>query len=158
MGSRISQDRPTPMNLGRAGRALVAVACVAVAVGAALWLWQLPGFRRQVALSTTHQPIPFTELYFTDPNTLPKHLLSGQPNMFNFTIANHEAKTVTYTYVVTAQTPFGTSEVTRDQVTIADGARRVVTVESVPPVAGITYLITVHLVGRSETIHFTGAS
>ncbi len=142
----------------RARWILVLVACLAGILGAAICVWHLPGVRRQIAESTSHQPVPFTELYFTDPGTLPKHLLSGGPNVFRFTIANHEDKTVTYAYVVTAESALGTGTVAQSQVTIADGASRDVAVQAIPPQTGITYLITVQLVGRPEAIHFTGTS
>jgi len=59
---------------------------------------------------------------------------------------------------VTAESALGTGTVAQSQVTIADGASRDVAVQAIPPQTGITYLITVQLVGRPEAIHFTGTS
>ena len=81
---------------------VVAVVAV-IAAGAAAAVLQSPSGRRQIAKSVTRQPTPFTELYFTDHNKIPKVLSVSKPNTVGFTIANHEGKTVDYVYVVTAR-------------------------------------------------------
>ena len=146
------------MALRRARWKLLVVVCLTAVLGIGAWLWKQPGFRRQIAESTSQQPVAFTELSFTDPGVLPKHLLTGRPNMFRFTIANHEDRTVTYSYLVTAESTLGKSTVAQSRITIANGASQDVAVQATPPLAGITYLVTVQLVGRPEAIHFTAAS
>lgn len=137
---------------------LVAAVCLAGIAGAAIWAWHIRGVRRQVAESTSHQPVPFTELSFTDPVGLPKHLSRTGPNEFGFTIANHEAKPVVYSYLVTARSALGESTISRGSVTVVDEGRVVVPEQFTPPEPGTAYLITVQLLGRPESIHFTATS
>lgn len=140
---------------------LVLAICLAVAVGAvgaAVWVWHLPAARRQIAESTSQKPAPFTELYFTDPAALPKHLSTASPNYFGVTVANHEGRTVDYSYLVTARSILGTATVAQGQVSIAAGGRAYALEQFTPPQPGIAYEITVQLVGRPEAIHFTGMS
>ena len=142
----------------RARWILVLVICLAGTVGAAVWIWHLPGARRQIAESTSQEPATFTELYFTDAAVLPKHLSSAGPNVFGFTIANHEETTVVYSYLVTVESVLGTVPIARGQVGIAAGGRAEVPEQYTPPQPGIAYQITVQLLGRPEAIHFTGMS
>lgn len=134
------------------------VICLAGTVGAAVWIWHLPGARRQIAESTSQKPAAFTELYFTDPAALPKHLSTASPNFFGVTVANHEGTTVVYSYLVTVESILGTATVARGQVSIAAGGRADALEQFTPPQAGTTYEITIQLVGRPEAIHFTGMS
>jgi hypothetical protein len=136
----------------------VLVLCLAGIVAASIWVWHLPGVRRQIAESTSHETPAFTELYFTDAAALPKHLSSAGPNAFRFTIANREGKTVTYSYLVTAESTLGRTTVAQGQVTLAAGGRAEVPEQYTPPQPGIAYQITVQFLGRPETIHFTGTS
>ena len=136
---------------------VVAVVTV-IGAGAAAAVLQSPSGRRQIANSVTRQPTPFTELYFTDDNRIPKVLSVSKPNTVGFTIANHEGKTVDYVYVVTARGPQGTSTIRKDSVSVPSGQLVDESVEFTSDQPGTTYLITVLLSGRSEMIHFTGSS
>ena len=137
---------------------LVLAICLVGAVGAAVWIWHLPAVRRQIAESTSQKPAAFTELYFTDPAALPKHLSTANPNFFGVTLVNHEGKTVVYSYLVSVESILGTATVARGQVSIAAGGRGDALEQFTPPQAGTTYEITVQLVGRPEAIRFTGTS
>lgn len=54
-----------------------------------------------ISLAVTRQPSPYTELYFRDPNALPTSLSLSGPNMFSFTVVNHEGHDTVYSYAVT---------------------------------------------------------
>jgi hypothetical protein len=142
----------------RERRILVLVVCLAGAIGAGVWVWHLPAARRQIAVSTSQKPAAFTELYFTDPAALPKHLSTASPSFFGVTVANHEGTTVVYSYLVTVQSILGTATIAQGQVSIAAGGRRDALEQFTPPQAGIAYEFTVQLLGRPEAIHFTGMS
>jgi hypothetical protein len=116
------------------------------------------GFRSQVAKSTSRQPTLFTELYFTNARYLPKDLRGQGPFSFQFTIANHEGRTVDYSYLVTAAHVGGTTPITRDAVIVESGHATALSVSFVPARTNTPYLVTVELVGRPESIHFRGTS
>jgi hypothetical protein len=137
---------------------LVLVVCLAGAIGAALWVWHLPGARHQIAESTSQKPATFTELYFSDAAALPKHLSTAGPNPFWFTIANHEGKTVVYSFVVFAESTLGRTTISQGQINLAAGKRADVPERYTPPQPGTAYRITVQLIDRPEAIHFTGTS
>jgi hypothetical protein len=115
-------------------------------------------FRMQVVNSTTRQPTLFTELYFTNARYLPKDLRGEGPFTFQFTIANHEGRVVGYTYLVTAADTGGTTPITRSAVVVESGQSTSLPVSFVPARIHTTYVVTVQLVGRSETIHFRSTS
>jgi hypothetical protein len=137
---------------------LVLAVCLAGTIGAALWVWHLPGARHQIAESTSHEPATFTELYFTDAAALPKHLSSAGPNVFWFTIANHEGKTVVYSFLVFAESTLGRTTISQGQINLAAGQHADVPEHYRAPQPGTAYQITVQLLDRSEAIHFTGMS
>ena len=150
MPSRSGARSPVRM-AGLAG-ALVAAAVLLLVVA------QLPGVRREISRSTSREPARFTELYFTDPGALPKRLSTSDPNGFRFTIVNHEQTTMVYAFVVTVQSPLGTQTIGQGRVRAAAGGAVVEQVQFRPSRPGVTYLVTVGLLHRSESIHFTAAS
>ena len=121
-------------------------------------MWGLPAAVRQLRSSTTREPAAFTELYFSHPSTLPKHLVAGSPASFGFTIGNHERSAVTYSYVVTATGSGPTATVTQGQASVRSGEAVDLSATFVPRQPATTYLFVVRLLGRSVTIHFTGTS
>src|SRR5580700_11164872 len=79
--------------------------------------------------ATTHQPERYTELYFSDPDTLPANVTAAQKLPVDFTIHNVEARTTAYTYTIDFTAPTGHTTVLEQQsltlandqaVTIAD--------------------------------------
>jgi hypothetical protein len=137
-------------------RILLAVLVAIGLLGAGMW--GLPAAVRQLRSSTTREPAAFTELYFTDPSSLPKHLAVGSPARFRFSIRNHEPGAVTYSYVVTATGSGPTATVTQGQASVRSGEAVDLSATFVPRQPATTYLFVVRLPGRSETIHFTGTS
>jgi hypothetical protein len=75
-----------------------------------------------------------------------------------FTIVNHENRTTRYSYIVTSRSPYGRREITRGTVMVESGRAAVERVEFIPTRPATAYVITVHLRGRPETIHFSGVS
>jgi uncharacterized membrane protein len=137
-------------------RILLAVLVAIGLLGAGMW-W-VPAAVRELRSSTTREPAAFTELYVTDPSRLPKHLVAGTPARFGFTIRNHEGRAVTYSYVVTATGGGPTATVTQGQASVRSGDGVDLSATFVPRQPATTYLFVVRLLGRSETIHFTGTS
>ena len=119
---------------------------------------RLPGVRREISRSTSREPARFTELYFTDPGALPKRLSTSEPNELRFTIVNHEQTAMEYAFAVTVQSPPGTQTVGEGRVRVAAGGAVVERVQLTPSHAGVTCLVTVSLLHRPESIHFTAAS
>jgi hypothetical protein len=121
--------------------------------------WAGSGNVRQVASeSLVRQPKHFTEMYFADHTNLPKVLTVGQDSHFKFVIANHEGRRVDYRFLVSAQSPSGTIMIEQGRLGVGDDRRVTEEVNFVPPEPGTPYLISVHLVGRPEAIHFLGQS
>ena len=138
--------------------ALVAIAVVLALVGLTAFAWRSPAVRRQISLSVTRQPTPFTELYFTDHTNLPAILSTSDSNQFAFTIGNHEGKALSYPYVVTAQSSHGTTTLATGTVDVDAGRSVPVPVSFLAPEATTQYVITVQLSGRPQLIHFAATS
>jgi hypothetical protein len=155
-----SAAAPTPQTHRRTalrtlGWIAVATVCIVVAGLVIAFPHQVA---HQISLSVTTQPTPLTELYFSDPNGLPTSLSLSHPNLFGFTVVNHEGHDTVYSYGVTLASSHGTSTIARGRIDLRDneGATRIVNVR---PIRRATqYLITVHLFARSESIWFRGVS
>jgi hypothetical protein len=115
-------------------------------------------FKHQLEISFVRQPTPYTQLYFTNPSTLPVNLLVDQGNAFEFTIKNDEGRAYRYTYTVTADDSRSHLVVSTQTVTVGDGdsTTRVVTVT--PRDAKSRYLISITLDGMNQSIRFHGAT
>jgi hypothetical protein len=134
------------------------ILAMSLTVGAFIVALSSSDVRMQIVKSTTRQPTPFTELYFTNAQSLPKDLRGEGPFTFQFTIANHEGRVVGYSYLVTAADTGGTTPITHGAVVIESGQSTPLPVSFVPARIDTTYLVTVQLVGRPETIHFRATS
>jgi len=152
----IQTDRRSRPSASRIWRwaAIAAVCVVAVGLGIAF----PRQIAHQIALAVTKQPTPFTELYFSNPSGLPKSLSLSRPNVFGFTVVNHEGGDTAYSYVVTLASSTGSSTIAQGRVDLRsnEGATRLVDVR--PTQRATEYLITVNLVGRTEMIRFRGVS
>jgi uncharacterized membrane protein len=101
------------------------------------------------------QPERVTELYFSHPASLPSTVTVGIPVTFDFRIVNHEAQTVTYSYIVTIDTPgSSTRALVTGQFTSSDGQVEEIPVKTAITRPSVRNLITVQLLGRVEKIHF----
>jgi len=136
----------------------VAVAVICIAAAAALGIAFHHQIAHQIALAVTRQPTPFTELYFSNPQALPASLSRSAPNVFGFTVVNHEGHDTVYSYVVTLASSHGSSTIAEGRIDLTKnrGATRLVNVR--PTRRSTEYLITVNLLGRTEMIRFRGVS
>ena len=83
-------------------RALLVTGLGALAIGLAVLA--VPGFREQVELSTSRQPQPYVELYFTRsaaPNGQAVCLAKGRKALVRFVVGSHLATRQAVTYRVT---------------------------------------------------------
>ncbi len=124
---------------------------------AANWL----GHSQLLIKATTHQPERFTELYFTNPNSLPTTAASQKSLAFSFTIRNAEARDMTYTYKAVFTAPSGqTTILDRRQLSLPAGeTTRIAAATTLPNFAGRGE-VSVMLLNQPEAIHFwlVGAS
>lgn len=112
----------------------------------------------EVALAVTTRPQAFTQLYFSNPTTLPKSLALSGPNPFRFTVANHEGHEIIYSYTVTMASSDDHSILAQGRIDLQNNvaATRLVNVRPTRPAT--QYLISVSLLGRNEAIWFRGVS
>lgn len=112
-------------------------------------------------LGWTDRDDSFTELYFPDHLALPDSVVPGAPVAFDFSIRNLEGSTSTYTWqVVIGDEPAAAggdpaaSVILQGEQELLDGDAVVVRVERVPDVPVGSWVVSVVLVGRAESIHF----
>jgi hypothetical protein len=107
--------------------------------------------------ATAVQPQPFTELYFADPDALPKTIQFERDYSAGFVIANRTDTARKYTYDVTVQTE--SAIVRHDPVTVTvaanDMSLQYVTFQT--PVPNQTTTVTVSLEGTDQIIRFYAA-
>ena len=109
-------------------------------------------FRHQITLAAARQPTPFTELFFNRPNSLPTSLSLSGPNVLSFSVVNHEGHATVYSYVVTLASSQGTSTVDQGQIALKDNGAATRLVDVRPTLAATKFVVTVSLLGRSESI------
>jgi hypothetical protein len=136
----------------------VATAVICVAAAAALGIAFPHQIAHQIALSVTRQPTPYTELYFSDPQSLPSSLSLSAPNLFGFTVVNHEGHDTVYSYVVTLASSYGSSIIAQGRIDLKNNMSATRPVNVRPTHSATEYVTTVSLQGRFETIHFRGVS
>jgi hypothetical protein len=115
-------------------------------------------FKHQLEISLIRQPTPYTQLYFTDPATLPKELKPGVVNKFAFTIINNEGHSEIYRYVVTMTRATSQTVVSTGSLTVGDNRQIMHTVGVEPRSKNSQYLIKVTLKGTVDSIQFYGST
>jgi hypothetical protein len=152
----LQPPRRVPTSAHRTLRWVALAAVCAVAAGLSI------AFPHQIAhqidLAVTRQPTPFTELYFSDPQTLPASLSLSAPNVFGFTVVNHEGHDTVYSYVVTLASSHGASTIAQGRIDLRNNMRATRLVNVRPTRRATEYLTTVNLLGRTEMIRFRGVS
>ncbi len=152
----IERHRHSPTSPSRAlGWLAVAAICI---VAAGLVVAFPRQIAHQIALSVTRQPQPFTELYFSNAKSLPRSLSFSRPNVFGFTVVNHEARDTTYSYVVTLASLYGSSTIAQGRVDLRNNKGATTVVHVSPTRRATKYLITVSLLGRAENVWFRAVS
>lgn len=113
-------------------------------------------FMHQVEISLVRQPTPYIQLFFSNPATLPGHLLIHRPNKFAFTVINDQGQPEVYKYTIKMSTAKTVTIASRGSFTIRNGesSTRTVTVE--PKSRRSRYLITIVLDASGQSIHFYG--
>ena len=149
--------RPIPTSAHRT-LLWVAVVVICIAAAAALGIAFPHQIAHQIALSVTRQPTPYTELYFSDPQSLPASLSLSAPNLFGFTVVNHEGHDTVYSYVVTLASSYGSSTIAQGRIDLRNNMEATRLVNVRPTRRATEYWITVNLLGRIETIRFRGVS
>jgi len=137
----------------RSGRVITALLVVLLLITAD-WVGHTTLF---ADVTSVHQT-SFTELYFSDPSTLPSKLVYGTVYSANFAIANHHTITENYTYTVTVQTD--DAIVRQIPVTVAVSANRVVypTIRFSAPIPGERVQLTISLLHTNELIQWYAQS
>jgi hypothetical protein len=113
----------------------------------------VPEVRHQVALSFTHQPDTFTELWLESEPTVATDDRGGATASLRFTIANHEARTMDYPWTVTVDHGAVTARAATGTSAVDDDGRITVPVTvRLNPGRG-PQRVSVQLDGRPERIH-----
>jgi hypothetical protein len=125
-------------------------AAVVLLVALGAWFGS-PSVRHQVRISVSRQQTPFTELYFA--NDLPSRFSVGEPTTLAFIIANHQGHDLTYAWTATITETDGTTVATmKGRARVPNGLTSGQHLSFTLASSG-TYLLTVSLDGRVETIH-----
>ena len=103
----------------------------------------VPGFRDELALSTTRQPEPFVELYFTRTVAHPMCSRDGDAAAVRFVVVSHLERSTRMAYRLTVRSADGDAAVRKRTVGLEPGQARQVSAR-VPTAAG-DYTVTVLL-------------
>lgn len=103
-------------------------------------------------------PEGVTELYFTQPQLLPKQIQPSVDYSAQFTIANHEGRDMAYSYKVTViENGIQQVQPPATLVVAKDAARQQpIHFKAMQP--GATLQVVIELVGMNQTIHFRAQS
>jgi uncharacterized membrane protein len=106
-------------------------------------------------LATTHQPDRFTELYFTNPTSLPATVKLSATVPVSFTLHNEEARTQSYTYNITFADATGTTTVLKTQeIILQNGQKQVINQDITLPTGNSRGEVSVNLLNKSQSVHF----
>jgi hypothetical protein len=135
-----------------------AVAAVLTLIGIAglLAIFFPVQFNHQLDISVFRQPTPYTQLFFSDPTTLPKKLEVGHANKFSFTVVNDQGHPATYRYIVTITGAKLQKVASQGSFTLGDSQSITRTVAVVPTARKTQYLVKVMLSGTVDFIQFYG--
>jgi hypothetical protein len=102
------------------------------------------------------EPERLTELYFTQPNSLPASYKPGQPQTVNFTVHNLEYRTTAYNYQVIEQTQNGATSqtLTSGSFTLGQNQYKSPVLDIIPTDLGSHVKISVKLVSQNESIDY----
>ena len=96
----------------------------------------------------------FTELYFTDPETVPVKVLVNQSQQVPFAIVNREATAKTYTYTVAVDDGTGNKELSTNTITLQPGERSMQQANYTVQTARVTTLVSISLQQEQQIIKF----
>jgi hypothetical protein len=105
--------------------------------------------------ATTHQPQPFTELSFANPDGLPATVTVGQKVPIQFVVHNLESRDMSYVYQVGYNYPSGGSALLGTQnLSLKNGESQKVSDEITIPAGKGRAEISVSNSNQQEAIHF----
>jgi hypothetical protein len=106
------------------------------------------------AEATSAQPQSFTELYFAQPNALPKYIRTSTKYDVPFVISNHNTTAARYTYIVTVQTDAAIVRQKPVTIAVAQGTASVIHASVTSPVPNEQVLVTIALEHTNQFIQF----
>jgi hypothetical protein len=113
----------------RTHKKILISASVIIIVAALLIVFNTPISKALSAWNFAPKKETYTELYFNNPENLPKYVVTGGKMQFSFTIHNVEGTQVTYPYTINFVESNGQKiAISKKTVTLADGASKVFTV------------------------------
>lgn len=116
-----------------------------------------PSIREMVNVATSHKTESYTELYFTEPDGLPKKITgANQQVRVKFSILNRGVVGRRYDYRVVVRSDdaqLSTNE-TKGYTTVEEGATKEVETEVILPTFSKRASVTVELADTDQTIHF----
>lgn len=157
LGSRHDQLRSSRPRKARRIRRSCIVMLSSAGLLVALFAASPRQFVHQIEISVVRQPTPYTQLFFSDPSTIPGTLRLDRRNKFAFTIVNDEGQSSLYHFAVAVSTTgVSTWVAANGSLRLDDGGIGTRTVAFVPKKRRHRYLITVVLDGSGQSIHFYG--
>jgi hypothetical protein len=110
---------------------------------------------QEFKLATTKQPEPFTELYFTDPESLPGTIPQAPSELpISFVIHNQESRAMDYTYRVSFKDAQSSVTLPEGKVALQDGQSQSITQHLSVPQGQGRGEISVQIVNKSQQIHY----
>ena len=138
------------------GRLVTTIALLIITLAAGLCVFFPKQALYQLKISVIRQPVPYTQLFFSNPAKIPSRLHAKRRNGFSFTLVNNEGRVQIYRYQVTMSTSRSQTIVSDGSLSIADEERVTRSVSVIPKFRKSRYLITVTLIGTGQSIHFYG--
>jgi len=138
-----------------ARRVVILILVIAVVLnGAAVLALHQKSLADAYRTATSHQPERFTELYFNDPDMLPRQLVAGKAATFSFSIANREAQDFTYYYQVAFEGP--ELRIVQPVQTVSLHSAQARTEQAIIPAqaAGKHIRVTVRIINKDQAIAF----
>lgn len=133
-----------------------AIVCLLLCIIAILFVAasNQPQFRQALRFATTHQPERLTELYFSNPQTLPSAYHPGEKIAVAFVIHNMEGTTKDYPYTIELQAPRTDIVAAHGSVRIFGGRRAKLTVPIAIRASAPRIAVVVLLPTKQQSLHF----
>lgn len=146
--------QPSPRT-GRRRLVIVAIFCCVALISGLITAYPKQ-FIHQAEISLVRQPTPYTQLFFSNPGSLPGHLLIRRPNRFAFKVTNNQGQREIYRYAIIMSTAKTVIVANRGTLTIGNDESSSRTATVVPKSRRSRYLITIVIDPGGQSIHFYG--
>jgi hypothetical protein len=117
-----------------------------------------PWLHQQWVLSTTQQPDRLTELYFDNPNALPKVTWAGKTEHVSYHVHNLESRTTTYTARVNLVVNGQIQTIQQNQFVLPNDGQLSIPVTYTPSAKNQHLQLSVDLLGQNESITFRSST